>query len=311
MATYLTGISNIILNGCRDTSIFDEWLNKLNQHFPEYKWKYDLIGFGSGGEFDDSPDPDSIPFQVRFSGPTMFHLEISDKIAVIDSNKVLDFLFNQEPSVLFDLFINDIHKALTILGGTELIWLAEFGSSSIYATIFQNHVWKQKTYDQVKNVLLQEIGKPVSYLEIKNFYDNDRSIWGYHNIDRFVLAKTKTKSTAERMFQIPPIEEIKSIGIIPFQNSQNWGSVHLDYLSSGKTVQRLTLFHHGKLKIGWTSNCMEYDYRFDRNGIGIIASSSEDVKNGKYDHIKITTKNYQPHIGKVSDIFNRLVNHEE
>lgn len=69
MATYLAGISDITLNECRDTSVFDEWLKNLNQHFPEYEWEYDLIGFGSGGEFDDYPDSDSLPFQVRFFWP--------------------------------------------------------------------------------------------------------------------------------------------------------------------------------------------------------------------------------------------------
>ncbi len=194
MATDLDGIFNVGLNGLRDKAVFDQWLEelkKLNIDHAKYtnsdgedceeqgEWYYETSGFGG-----DDPDDNDIdtPFELIFYGPFMFSIHLMDNISKIPTFYRLHILFEQP--YFFDEFIDEIHQVLGVFNASEVIWLSSTGSAKKYSSIYQSEVWENVPYKTVREILIERLGKPITYEGAKHY--NETVNWEYKNIDCFV-----------------------------------------------------------------------------------------------------------------------------
>ena len=195
MATDLDGVFNFGLNGLRDRKVFDQWLKELKLlklpraqyyddddvlHEEQGEWEYEVSGYGGDDPYESNDQ--TIPFQVIFEGPYMYKIILMDNIAQLPTFYRLYILFEQP--YFFEEFITEVRRVLAVFGANEMTWLSSFGNAS-YSSVYQEHVWENKSYDEVKKICIQKYGQAMNYFEAKE-YEEKHGI-AYANLDRFVV----------------------------------------------------------------------------------------------------------------------------
>jgi len=163
------------------------YINAKNEIIKEYgNWSYEL-------ELEE----EGIPIIVDFHGP--FHIQpmLYSNIGVIYTIYKYRFLYEVYGSDWFESFRSDLYRIVKIIGGTEVIYLADNGCDKL-ATYLECMAWEDLPYEEIKQKMLQEFGQPVTDYSKLN-YDT----LTYRKIDEFFLddfsdLKMKEKNSDRR-----------------------------------------------------------------------------------------------------------------
>ena len=174
MSTELFAITNTSLNG-KDS--FNEWekiienLNELkNDNSKINKWNFEI-----------EPELDIYPFNVSFYSSNNSQPTLYENICVIKTIYKYNLIYQNYTLDWFVNFRNELHQIIKILGGTEVIFLA-YGAPNRLSHYLENMAWENVSYEEIKTLLIQEFGQPIT-----NYADLNLSKLDYKNIKEFFL----------------------------------------------------------------------------------------------------------------------------
>lgn len=124
-----------------------------------------------------------LPFCVDFYGPYYITPRLYTNIGILDTIYRYELLYRIYNSDWFDEFRTDIYNIITIIGGTEVIYLADNACYKL-ATYLERMAWENVPYEDIKMKMIEELGAPVreysqlnydtlSYSNIKEFFLDD------------------------------------------------------------------------------------------------------------------------------------------
>lgn len=159
-------------------------VNANNEIIKEYgSWSYEI----------EAEDED-FPFNVDFGGP--FHIQPSlySNIGVIYTIYKYRFLYEIYGFDWFTSFRHDLYRIVKIIGGTEVIYLADNACDKL-SNYLECMACENVPYEDIKEKMLQEFGQPITDYSKLN-YDT----LTYRKINEFVLDdfsdfKMKEKTT--------------------------------------------------------------------------------------------------------------------
>lgn len=188
MATSLYLITNSKLTGKEKQ---DDWnrivreLNQLKMNTTSYvNGKNEIIKEYGSWTYNIEEDED-IPFNVAFGGPFHIQPKLYSNIGVIYTIYKYRFLYEIYGFDSFTSFRRDLYNIVNIIGGTEVIYLAD-NSCDKLSLYLECMAWENVPYEVIKAKMLQEFGQPVTdyaklnydtltYSEIKEFFLDDFS----------------------------------------------------------------------------------------------------------------------------------------
>lgn len=167
MGSYLHIIANSKLTNKGDFKMWNKIVSQLNdldldtysvhdakevRKLAKEEWKYKI----DDEYIEEYPES----FNVYFYGPYTLCPELYTHITRISSfykfGDLLD-MFNKDS---FHSFRKTLYQIITILGGTEVIYLAEERYGRI-SSILQEDVWEYVPYEAIKSKMYLEIGEPL------------------------------------------------------------------------------------------------------------------------------------------------------
>lgn len=198
MATSLSLITNSKLTGKETRKDWDRivielnqlqmdttsYVNANNEIIKEYgSWCYEI----------EAEDED-FPFNVAFSGPFHIQPNLYSNIGVIYTIYKYRLLYEIYDFDWFASFRHDLYNIVKIIGGTEVIYLADNACDKL-SYYLECMAWENVPYEDIKEKMLQEFGKPITDYSKLNY---DRLT--YRKIDEFFLddfsdLKMKEKTT--------------------------------------------------------------------------------------------------------------------
>jgi len=135
------------------------------------------------GEWDYQITENEItPICIEFSGPYSYFPTIYKECAEITTIYKLRLIYENYSVDWFDDFRKDIFKIVKLLGGDEVIYLAD--NNNKLATYYYGSVIEGVPYDKIKKSLIEEFGNPVTDFKDLNFDNLD-----YSNLTEFFLDK--------------------------------------------------------------------------------------------------------------------------
>lgn len=121
------------------------------------------------------------PFNVNFVGPFPILPTLYSNIGLIYTIYRYNLLYENHSLDWFESFRNDLHNIVKIIGGTEVIYLADNACDKL-SIILEGMVLENVPYEDIKAKMLQEFGQPVKDYSKLN-YDK----LSYQKIDEFFL----------------------------------------------------------------------------------------------------------------------------
>lgn len=149
------------------------YINANNEIIKTYgSWSYEI-------ELEE----EDYPFNVDFNGPFSIQPTLYSNIGVIYTIYKYSFLYKAYSNYWFTSFRKNLYKIVKIIGGTEVIYLADNGCDKL-STYLQSMAWENVPYNEIKEKMLKELGKPVrdysklnydklTYSKIKEFFLDD------------------------------------------------------------------------------------------------------------------------------------------
>ena len=144
-----------------------------------------------GFEIEEEED---FPFNVNFDGPFPILPTLYSNIGLISTIYRYDLLYKIHSLDWFESFRNDLYNIVKIIGGTEVIYLADNACDKL--SIFSEGMAVENVpYEDIKAKMLQEFGQPV-----KDYSELNYDTLTYQKIDEFFLddfsdLKMKEKKT--------------------------------------------------------------------------------------------------------------------
>lgn len=184
MATSLYLITNAKLSGKETEKDWENIVHELdklgmdttsfitakNEIVKEYgSWEYEIE------QIDD------FPFNVDFYGP--FHIMpcLYANIGVIYTIYKYRLLYEIHGFDWFASFRKDLYNIVKIIGGTEVIYLADNGCDKL-SYYLECMAWENMPYEEIKQKMLQEFGPAVT-----DYSKLDYDKLSYRKIDEFFL----------------------------------------------------------------------------------------------------------------------------
>lgn len=184
MATSLLLITNSKLTGKKTQKDWERIVDELEQlqlDTTSYvNAKNEIIKEQGNWSFEIEEEED-YPFNVNFVGPFSFLPTIYSNIGLIYTIYNYDLLYKIHSLDWFESFRNDLHNIVKIIGGTEVIYLADNACDKL-SIILEGMVLENVPYEDIKAKMLQEFGQPVKDYSKLN-YDK----LSYQKIDEFFL----------------------------------------------------------------------------------------------------------------------------
>jgi len=131
-------------------------------------------------DYEVEEDPE-YPFNVDFSGP--FHIQpcLYKNIGVIYTIYKYRLLYEMPEVYFLNSFRKDLFNILKIIEGTEVIYLADNACNKL-STYLELMAWENVPYEDIKEKMIKEFGKPITDYAHLNF--NKLS---YSKINEFFL----------------------------------------------------------------------------------------------------------------------------
>lgn len=198
MGTSLHLITNSRLTGKETQKDWDKIVNELNQ------LKMDTTSYVNANneiikeyghwDYEIEVEEEDLPFNVDFCGPFHIQPRLYSKIGVIYTIYKYRLLYEIYDFDWFASFRNDLYNIVKIIGGTEVIYLADNACNKL-STYLECMAWENVPYEEIKQKMLQEFGQPVTDYSKLN-YDT----LTYQKIEEFFLddfsdLKQKEKTT--------------------------------------------------------------------------------------------------------------------
>lgn len=148
-------------------------VNEQNRIIKEYGgWTYEI-----------EPQQDGVPFNVDFGGPYHIQPNLFSNIGVIYTIYKYSLLYQNFNLEWFQSFRNDLYKIVEIMGGTEVIYLADNGCDKL-SKYLELMAWDNVPYHEIKAKMFEVFGEPVTdysklnydkltYDEIDEFFFDD------------------------------------------------------------------------------------------------------------------------------------------
>jgi hypothetical protein len=183
MATDLFMITNTKLSGNENTETWENILSELkklklsntrfinDKHQLEYHtgdWEY---------EINDTITPPN----VDFWGPFVFSPTLYKNISVIFTIYKYRNLYEFYEFEWLDNFRSELFQILKVIGGTEVIYLADNGCDKL-STYLELMAWEDVSYEVIKEKMIEQFGLPKTDYSKLSFPMLD-----YSNITEFVL----------------------------------------------------------------------------------------------------------------------------
>lgn len=207
MATSLYLITNSKLTGSETQKDWERIVYELNKmqmtttsyldanykFIKEYgSWSYEIepeeVIFLSNENFEGItsegfvyPEKKVFPFNVSFNGPFHIQSTLYSNIGVIYTIYRYSLLYQIYSLDWFESFRNDLYRIVKIIGGTEVIYLADNACDKL-SDYLECMAWANLPYEEIKEKMIQEFGPPVTnYSKINNKTIN------YKKINEFFL----------------------------------------------------------------------------------------------------------------------------
>ena len=146
-------------------------VNGQDEIIKEYgSWSYDI-------ELEE----EDFPFNVDFGGPFHITPRLYSNIGVIDTIYKYRLLYEIYSFDWFESFRNDLYNIVKIMGGTEVIYLADNACDKL-SNYLEVMAWENVPYNDIKERMLQEFGQPKTDYSKLNF-----DSLTYAKIDEFFL----------------------------------------------------------------------------------------------------------------------------
>lgn len=197
MATSLLLITNSKLTGKETQKDWDRIVRELEQLQMDttsyVNAKNEIIKEHGNWGFEIEEEED-FPFNVNFDGPFPILPTLYSNIGLISTIYRYDLLYNIHSLDWFESFRNDLYNIVKIIGGTEVIYLADNACDKL--SIFSEGMAVENVpYEDIKAKMLQEFGQPV-----KDYSELNYDTLTYQKIDEFFLddfsdLKMKEKKT--------------------------------------------------------------------------------------------------------------------
>jgi hypothetical protein len=160
------------------------YINAKNEIIKEYgNWSYEV-----------EQQEEDRPIIVDFHGP--FHIQpiLYSNIGVLYTIYKYRLLYEVYGFDWFESFRSDLYRIVKIIGGTEVIYLADNACDKL-STYLECMAWEDVPYEEIKQKMLQEFGQPVTDYSKLNY-----NTLTYQKIDEFFLddfsdLKMKEKNT--------------------------------------------------------------------------------------------------------------------
>lgn len=184
MGTSLILITNSKLTGKETQKDWDRIVRELEQLQMDttsyVNAKNEIIKEQGNWSFEIEEEED-YPFNVNFGGPFPILPTLYSNIGLISTIYRYDLLYKIHSLDWFESFRNDLHNIVKIIGGTEVIYLADNACDKL-SIILEGMVLENVPYEDIKAKMLQEFGQPVKDYSKLN-YDK----LSYQKIDEFFL----------------------------------------------------------------------------------------------------------------------------
>ncbi len=186
MGTSLYLITNSKLTGNETQKDWDSILGalkNLNLETSSYINERNEIIKESGDWYYQIIDDNEMPYHISFEGPFNFYPQLYGNIGIINTIYRYSLLYNIYSYDWFETFRKDLFNIVKIMGGTEIIYLADNGCDKL-GTYLECMAEENSTYEEIKQKMMEEFGKPVtdysklnldalSYKNIKEFFLDD------------------------------------------------------------------------------------------------------------------------------------------
>lgn len=175
MATSLYLITNSKLTGKETPKEWDRIVGELNQlqiDTTSYvNVKNEFIKEYGSWSYKIEKEEENLPFEVDFCGPFHIQPRLYSNIGVLYTIYSYTLLYQIYSFDWFESFRNDLYNIVKIIGGTEVIYLADNARDKL-STYLECMAWNNVPYEVIKKKMLQEFGQPMtnySKLNIKTF----------------------------------------------------------------------------------------------------------------------------------------------
>jgi hypothetical protein len=186
MGTSLYLITNSKLTGNETQKDWDsilDALKKLNLEKCSYINENKEIIKETGEWYYQILDEEEMPYNICFEGPFNYWPDLYGNIGIISTIYRYSLLYKIYSYDWFETFRKDLFNIVKIMGGTEVIYLADNGCDKL-ATYLECMAWENMPYKEIKQKMIEQFGQPIteysklnvealSYESIKEFFLDD------------------------------------------------------------------------------------------------------------------------------------------
>ena len=145
-------------------------VNAHNQILQETgEWNYEIL-----------KEEEDAPLRIEFGGPFAYFPTVYEQCAEIGTIYRYSLIYKNYMLDWFQQFRRNIFQIVRLLGGSEVIYLAD--NNNKLAEYYEGMVIEGVAYDNIKNLLIQEFGNPVT-----NFKELDYASLEYSALKEFFL----------------------------------------------------------------------------------------------------------------------------
>jgi len=181
MATSLFAITNSSLNGKEGLQDYQtikqslKTLSKKSKYFQEEQVNEEI-----NWDFEISENKVDEPFHIYFESPFHFSPQLYPECGLIFFQYKYRLLYEIKIGFWFESFRKELWEMITIMGGTEIIFLADNCCDKLSS--FLEMVFEGRSYQSIKDQMTQELGKPLTDYNKLEYEKLD-----YKNITEFFL----------------------------------------------------------------------------------------------------------------------------
>jgi hypothetical protein len=186
MATSLYAITNASLAGQNTPKYWDEIVDKLKA----LDWDRTFTPTGENGYKQDQGEwyyeveekTEYNPYQIRFEGPYAITFDLMPNTCLIYTIYRYSLLYDD--AYFLDKFLAQLFEILELVGGTEIIFLADNACNKLCELLELSVLELEWTFEQVKESLTQQLGDPIMDLNMLQ----DKKL-DYNNITEWICLK--------------------------------------------------------------------------------------------------------------------------
>jgi len=183
MSTSLYAITNSKFTGNETEKDWNQILVKLKSLNWERTYRYSKGKYvqESGDWSYSMNDNPELSFLAEFDGPFQFCPVIYSNIGLIHSIAHYSYIYQFQDINSFNQFRVHLYKIVQIMGGTEVIFLADNACDKL-CHFLESMAIENVPYEEIKEKMIVEFGNPVT-----DYSKLDDNKLDYRNINEFML----------------------------------------------------------------------------------------------------------------------------